>query len=250
MLPHEISPNEIPFNTNEDGGELVSLPVLKSNQQLSPHDIISTNYYLEIVVYRIYFALSKEYPMIINLPNSISVENLPFLPLTQALTNLFSFQRAIIKKDFTVSQIFVKGLLPSTLEAIKRLDNSNKIDRLVKKLFYMNKPYDSNIKPIRAYVFDNRDNFLQNNYELSKIQKYLIWECMKNNGVYGLPIGTLSYDDIGQNDFQQIIRPFEKTYIAGSGDPWVASHLIVHNIDREFLKICSGDDCSNINPPS
>ena len=92
------------------------------------------------------------------------------------------------------------------------------------------------------YVFDKIDNFMMDNYELSNIQKYLMWECVKNNGIYGLPIGPLSYNDIGQNDFHELIRPFGKTYIVGSGVPWIASHLIVQNIDIEFFRTCLYSD--------
>lgn len=237
MILREISVNEIPFNNNEEEGELVLLPILNTNQQLSPKNIISTNYYLEIVVCRMYFMYNKEYPVIINLPRSINVNELAFLSLTQALINLFKFQRAIIKKNSTVSQIFVKGLLPSTVEAVKELDKLDKIDPFAKKLFYMNKPFVNNLNPVSAYVFDKKDNLIDN-YELSNIQKYLMWECMKNNGVYGLPIGPLSFDDIRQNDFQELIQIFEKTYIAGSDNPWIASHLIFKNIDKEFLRTC------------
>jgi len=233
MILREISVKEIPYNHSnyEEDGKLVRIPLLKTNQRLSPQHIISTNYYLQIAVYMIYFSDIREYPIIINLPNSLNVDEIPFLPLIQTLTNLFQLQRAIIKNNSTVSQIFVKGLLPNTVEAVKELDRLNKIDPFVKKLFHLNRPAVNKLKPVRAYIIYKTNN-LRKVYKLSNIQKYLIWECLKNNGVYGLPIGPLAINDLGQNDFQEFIQAFETTYIIGSGKPWVATHLIVSNIDR------------------
>src|SRR5665647_1347027 len=99
MILREISVNEIPYNNDEEEGEFILIPILKTSQRLSPLNIISTNYYLEIVVCIIYFNDIREYPVIINLPKCLHMDELPFLPLTQALTNLFQFERAIIKNN-------------------------------------------------------------------------------------------------------------------------------------------------------
>lgn len=227
MILREIQVNEIPYNhsNDEETGEFISLPVLNSDKKLSPLHIIATNYYLEIIVYMIYFSDIREYPVIINLPDRIHMDQLPFLPLTQALANLFELQRAIVKKDASVSQIFVRGLLPGTVEAVRELERQNKIDPFLKKFFYI-KHSLYRLKPVRAYAIDNRDEPMTN-YKFSHIQKYLLWECTKNGGVYGLPIGPFTIDDLQQQEFQELIKPFTKAYVAGSVDPWSSTHLVV-----------------------
>lgn len=231
----EISIKEIPFGPSKESKQ-TRIPMLKSNQKLSPYSIIYSNYYLEIVVYILYF-MPETFSISITLPDGILLGHLPFLPSVQAIYNLFVHHRAIIDNNSIVSQIDVRGLLPETIEVVENMDKSNKIDPFIKQLFKNAEPKPNDLNTTRAYAIIKNGELSQSPF-LSNLQKYLIWECMRNDGIYGLPIGPISLNNFEDKSFQEFIQVFENTYIAGSGQPWLSSHLIISGINRSIIDGC------------
>lgn len=236
----EIPINEIPFFNKKDGEkdnqQTCRIPLLKTQQKISPFDVISSNYYLEIIVYISYFINISEFPILISLPKGISLSELPFLPIVQGVSNIFDYQRALVYNS-EVDKIQVKSLLPETIKVVENLNYLNKIDPFIQKLFSKPKPRSNDLNTVCAYKITKEFKNTQT-YILSNLQKYLLWECIRNNDIFALPIGPLSLQELEGNDFKELIQLFETTYVIGSGNPWYASYLIVSKIDHNFLNSC------------
>ena len=234
----EISIKEIPFGPSKELKQTrqTPIPILKSNQKLSPYSIICSNYYLEIVVYILYF-MPETFQVSITLPDGIRLGHLPFLPIVQAVNNLFAHHRAIIDNNSIVSKINVRGLLPETIEVVENMDRSNKIDPFIKQLFKTTEIKPNDLNTTRAYAI-NKNGELAQNHALSNLQKYLIWEYMRNDGIYGLPIGPIPLDNFEKKSFQDFIQVFQNTHIIGSGQPWLSSHLMISGINQGIVDGC------------
>lgn len=227
----EISIKELPtrnIKELENIYKISRIPFLKTEDFFEVSDIISANYYLEVIVYILYFMNIQEYPISISLPETIKLKNLHSLPFICNLNKIFSYQRAIVDDNSIVTKIQVKNLRPQTIKFVEELVNLNKIDPVFKMLF-KNQQSDLHINSsnnIRAYIINKETKNLENEL-ISNIQKYLLWECINNNGIYGIPISGLSIYDFENKWFQDFIQFFGETYVVGSGEPWKSTHFII-----------------------
>ncbi|MBU3157622.1 hypothetical protein [Clostridium estertheticum] len=214
------------------------IPFLKTEDLSEVSDIISANCYLEVIVYILYFMNIEGYPINISLPETIKLENLSSLPFICNVNRIFSYQRAIVDDNSIVTEIQVKDLRPQTIKFVEELVNLNRIDPIFKMLFksqqsdlHINSNSSNNV---RAYIINKETKNLENEL-ISNIQKYLLWECINNNGIYGIPISGLSIYDFENKCFQDFIRFFGETYVVGSGEPWKSTHLIISKPEENSL---------------
>ncbi len=57
---------------------------------------------------------------------------------------------------------------------------------------------------------------------------YLLSECNKNNGYYGLSLSGWRLDEIEDcKHFSNLKTVFNRVFVVGSGEDWQSSHLIV-----------------------
>lgn len=243
MMLYKIPIGEIPFincQKDEEKSMLFRIAVSDINPKDNLlHNILASNYYLQVIASIHYFSQIPEFPSVISIPNDIHVDKLPYIEFIQTLSLIFKHMHAIINNDSIVLKIQVKGLSQEAIKVIKELDNTNNLDPIIKNLFSYKQPYVNDNSAICAFAV-NKEKECNNKVSFSNLQKYLLWECIKNDNFYGLPISQLLIDNFKSEEFNELIQIFENTYLVGKGEPWLSTHLIFskvnHNLDSNYLE--------------
>jgi len=159
------------------------------------------------------------------------------MPTIRALPSIFKDVRAFTYDKKIIG--FWARLLEETKLAYKELYNENKIDNSLKSIFIMKNEafYSLKHKSVEAFEIISDEHLEKiEDFINDKLIMYMVSECDKNNGLFGVPLSSWSLVEIENClSFSKLKKVFDRVFIIGNGEIWRSTHLIVNQPKYEII---------------
>lgn len=217
---------------------LVHVSGLKSLKRPITKDEIKNNNFIQVAVALLYSINNPEFPIEISIPMGLSNIEILSSSFIKIIPSVFKEYR-FVTADKHITAVHIKGLLPETENLYRQLRESEEVDPSVLRILRINNMKDlDHTDPIAFEITNNElssDNIIH--LILSNIlHMYLVNECIRNHGVFALPLYQWRKEEIEQEPyFLELKKIFQKVCVVGTGRPWCSTHLIVANPFQEIV---------------
>ncbi|MBC7766257.1 MAG: hypothetical protein H7Y41_07200 [Hyphomonadaceae bacterium] len=171
-----------------------------------------------------------EIPIIIFLPNQSNLIETLTSPFVQASYSIFEDIRLNIKDDIIVNLYLRKPSIASK-KAFELLVQQNKLNPFTKTMFKKNvHVYNTDDCEAYAYIANvcKNDDSSVNKLLSLKYLNFFYLQCVRNGGMYGMPLVGWGLKDLEQCAFIAHLKEyFHKVIFVGAGKEWVSTHLIL-----------------------
>ncbi|WP_026884723.1 hypothetical protein [Clostridium akagii] len=217
-------------NNDEIHYEFVRAPFLEEINRGNCTEIIKTNNLVQVLTAMAYHNDFQQSPVQIDLKVGMNLIEFITVPTVRLIPSIFEKVRAFTynKKFYGV---WASNLRPEAKLAYEQLCKENNIDSSLKSIFRDNNHRNSPLHQQRGIAIEiktqeyieNMHDSLNDNFII-----YLLSECNKNNGDFGLPLSGWRIDEIENcKHFSNLKKVFNRVFLVGSGEEWQSSHLIV-----------------------
>ncbi|MFL0267964.1 hypothetical protein [Candidatus Clostridium radicumherbarum] len=222
------------FRTNVSSSnctyEIIHAPFMEDIYKVDCYEILKTNNLIQILTGIAYHNDFQQLPITLEFKVGISLIELINLPTVRLLPSTFENIR-ILSKDKIFYGVWIKKLSEKAKLAYKELLNEDKIDNSLKSIFRIDTKRNiiSKQQMITAFELITEEN---TEYDCKiindKLISYLLYECNKNNGFYGVPLSGWELDSIEAcKAFLKLKKTFDRVFLVGSGQVWQSTHLVV-----------------------
>lgn len=210
--------------------EFTRAPFLKEIYRVDCAEIIKTNNLMQIFTGIAYHNDFQQIPLTLDFKFGISFSEFINMPTVRLLTSIFENVR-VLTKDKMFFGVWVKTLTEEAKSAYRKLLNEDKIDDSLKSIFRIDVKSNICVNPqmVKAFELVDEEN-LENTWDIinDKLILYLLSECNKNNGYFGIPLSSWEMDGVEKcSSFLKLKKAFNRVFLIGEGQVWKSTHLVV-----------------------
>ena len=160
----------------------------------------------------------------------------------QALLGICKEVRFIVNGN-DIWGLHIKGLTNEAVNEYLKLIEQGKIDECIKTIFReYHEPCNMQYGNMSIYEFEQSNSILDietmEDLSINQFFIYLIIECMRYGGAFGIPILGWSLEEIGNcTYFNEMTKIFKRVCFIGCGDTWTSTHLIVSELREGIDKL-------------
>ncbi|AGK96152.1 hypothetical protein [Clostridium pasteurianum] len=200
-------------------------------------EILMTNNLLQVLTGIVYHNGIENMPITLYFQEEMNFTEFVNIPTIRLFPSIFKNIRTFIFNKKIVG-IWASTLLEEAKLAYEQLYREDKIDNSIKAIFRINTILPTlNRKPSTAFeiISDERLDKIED-FINDKLVMYLLWECDRNNGCFGVPLSGWKLEEIERSlDFLKLKKFFNRVFVIGCGEIWRSTHLIVKDPKTEDI---------------
>ena len=244
----KVELEELKIQTNINNGsestyDFQRVSSFKYIEKLDCREILTTNNLIQVLTGIVYHHGIKNMPITLYFKVGMNFTEFINIPTVRLLPSIFKNVRAFVY-DKKFIGIWASTLLEEANLTYEKLYKEDKIDNSLKSIFRINNKIFCSLNRQLAKAFeiiadehlDKIEDFIND-----KLVMYLLSECDKNNGLFGVPLSGWTLAEIESClSFSKLKKFFDRVFIVGNGEIWTSTHLIVKQPKNELINTILG----------
>lgn len=244
----KVELEELKIQTNINNGsqstyDFQRVSSFKYIEKLDCREILTTNNLIQVLTGIVYHHGIKNMPITLYFKVGMNFTEFINIPTVRLLPSIFKNVKAFVY-DKKFIGIWASTLLEEANLTYDKLYKDDKIDNSLKSIFRINNKIFCSLNPQLATAFeiiadehlDKIEDFIND-----KLVIYLLSECDKNNGLFGVPLSGWTLAEIESClSFSKLKKFFDRVFIVGNGEIWTSTHLIVKQPKNELINTILG----------
>lgn len=236
----KVELEELKMQNNNSGSsyDFQRVSSFKYIEKFDCREVLTTNNLIQVLTGITYHNGIENMPITFYFKEGMNFTDFINMPTVRSLPSIFENIRA-----FTYDEKFIgfwaRTLLEEAKLAYEELYKEDRIDNSLKSIFRIKSNTLSSLsrQPVAAFeiiseeYLDKIEDFIND-----KLVMYLLSECDKNNGAFGVLLSGWKLAEIESClYFSKLKKFFDRVFIVGSGEVWSSTHLIVKQPKNELI---------------
>lgn len=210
--------------------EFVHASFFKNISRVNCKEVLETNNLIQVLTGIVYHNDFEQFPVTVDFKVGMNLTELINIPTIRMMPSIFENIR-FFRNGEKFFGVWVSKLLQEAKLAYEKLYEEDKIDNSLKSIFRIKNQRNSSVYQNKATAFEIKaEEHFQNINDIlnDKLIVYLLSECYRNNGYFGVPLLGWTLDEINNSiHFLTLKKSFNRVFVVGSGEEWQSTHLIV-----------------------